>query len=391
MNICDIEKLYTAGLISKDQRDKITAQFFPTPKQEINPPGRAFVYFLAVLAAILITTGALLLAISYWQEITPFMKSAAGILIMILAWIGRWRLREKKPMVSEGLALLGVGMWGANIVLINHQFSLGLPAVECAFLFYAGALPIPFLIHHRILLGVAFAFSLIMLPLMDSAPESSWLALPWLHTLKGSAISLLSSILLIWWMVGEKSRLSKGVCEGYYWVSFPAFAIFLLMMQSVLLYTPAPLATIEHNWIICVAPMLFIPLLKPANIPWAHWVMVALSSCLLPPLAIHLSWHTAYHEIIGMFTCAIYCGIFMMASVRNGRHSWLYVSISISVFIFFDLLVRISESFEDSGLFLISTGVAVLAFAYALDKQRSYLIHKMKERPLPPIPPKEEV
>lgn len=386
MKASDIDYLHTAGFITQPQREAILAHLLDRPAQEIPPPQRIFIYFLATLAALLIVSGAIVLAVSHWQAIPPIMKSASGMLIMALAWAGCWWLRVKKPLVSEGLGLLGAGMWGANIVLHGRLFELNNPPVEGFFLFFIGVLPIPFLLRQRILIGIVMICSFLLLAEMLTAPESSWLSMAWLSRFDGTAWSLFMALLLIWWMVGEKCRGSLSICRDYFWVGFPTYAAFLCVVQFYLLYGGEGMRTLECNWVIFAVLALLAPLFKPRQASWLHWISVAAASIALLPLAIHLSWHTAYREVLGMLICAAFSGAFMVVGVRSGRLTWTYISIVMMAFIFFDLLVRIAHSLSDSGLFLMALGAAVLVFAYALEKQRRFLVDKAKKNALPPLP-----
>lgn len=397
MNIYDVERLHEAGFISAEQKKLIIENYIEKPEREMWMPQRSAVYFLAVIAVAMIVGGAIVLVVNHWQAISPLAKMSAGLLVMLLAWVGHFVLKGRKPLVAEGLALLGAGMWGVNIMLRESLFELDNPAVELFFVFFIGVLPIPFLIRQRVLIGLVMFFSFILLLMMVHAPADCWLALNQLKLYGGTFWSLIMVMLLLWWMVGEKCRGSVGVCMDYYWISFPAYIIFLAGVQYRLLYDVPPMQTIGHNWVIFAVAALFIPLLKPRKIGWWQWVAAALSSLLLLPMAIHLSWHTAYREVIGMLVFAVYGAIFMFLCVRCKRSAWMCISIAVMVCIFFDMLCRIYWSLSDSGLFLIALGAAVLVFAYVLEKQRRYLVSKVKSgqsspvesipgKHLPPIP-----
>lgn len=378
-------------LITEQQRDEIMARCITPAAPAIPVPRRALVYVLTVVAGILIVVGATVQAVARWQSITPLMKSAAAMLILAAAWLGYFLLRRRKPLVAEALAFVGAGMWGANIVLHASLFELDTPGVELLFLFLIGVLLIPFLVRQRLLIGVVALCSYILVQCMAGAPESSWLSLPWVSGAEGTLWSLSMALVLIWWMLGERCRGSLGVCRGYYWISYPAFAYYLLSTQLFLLYGTGAMQAAPYTWCIYAVAALFAFLLKPKGMRRLHWLAATLGSLALLPLAVYLPWHSVYRAVWGMFAAAAYSGLFMALCARSGRLLWGVAAIGMAFAIFVDVLVRIHRSLSDSGLFLMATGLAVLVFAFVLEKQRRFLLCRTKgsapqASTLPPIP-----
>lgn len=393
MNANDIELLHAEQLITDEQRDAIMARFFQKSAPTVPVPHRALLYVLSTVAALLIVSGAIVQAVARWQSITPLMKSVAAMLIMVAAWLGYYLLRNRKPLVAEAMAFIGAGMWGANILLHEALFELDAPGVELLFLFIVGVLPVPFLLRQRVLVGVVALCTVIFASCLATAPASSWLAVPGLASAPGTDWSLVMSVILIWWMVGERCRCSSGVCRGYYWISFPAYVGFLFSVQHILLYGTTSMQTAPYNWCIYALPTIFAFLLKPKGMRWRHWLPATLGSVALLPLAVYLPWHSVYRAVWGMFAAAAFSGLFMVLCVRSGRLYWGAIAMGMVFFILVDVLVHIYRSLSDSGLFLMATGLAVLVFAFVLEKQRSYLIRKAKAdsaaadaKALPPIP-----
>lgn len=375
MKDSDIELLNAEGLITDKQRDEILAQMTNKKAPTIPVPQRALVQGLSAVAGILIVVGALVQAVAHWLSITPLMKSSLGMLVMALAWVGYFLLRKTRPLVAEGLGLVGAGMWGANIVLNQALFELYTPHVEPFALFFIGVLPIPFLVRQRVLIGLVELSSFILLALMLS-PDGSWLCMPGLGA--GTEWALFMALLLVWWMLGERCRGCYGTCKGYYWVSYPACIAFLGCVQYYLLYNVTEMPTAAHSWCIFAVAAVFALLLKPKDMRRRHWLAASLSSIALLPLALCISGNAPYHEVWGMFIVAAYSGLFMVLCVRTKRMLWGFISMAMAVFIFYDLLVRIHRSLSDSGLFLMATGLAVLVFAFVLEKQRRFLIRTAK-------------
>lgn len=387
MNRREIESLFASGIITEEQRNAIIAKFVQEPEKNLPSPNRTLVFFLGTIAALMIVSGALVLIVSHWQEITPLAKTLSGIVIMLLAWWGSSRLRKKKPIVSEGLGLLGTGMWGVNIILHGILFEPGNPAVEAFFVFFAGIIAVPFLVKQRLLIGIVALCSFILLALMLNAPESSWLSLADLkHTQGGTVIAIIAGMLLIWWLVGEKCRRHVGVYEHYYWITPPCFIIFLSLVQTILLYDWKHLSMGTYGWLAPLSTLLILLALKPKQAGWLCWLALTGWSCALIPIAVHLSWHPEHREVIGLTIGCAYAISLGIIGARSHRQSWINYSALMMIFVFIYLLVRIKNSFSDSGLLLMATGLAVLVFAFLLEGQRRRLINKVKQPTLPPIP-----
>ena len=382
MKASDIELLHADKLITDQQRDEILARYFTKAAAVVPVPQRALVYVLSAVAGMLIVGGAIVQAVAHWQAITPLMKSVAGMLMLALAWLGYFLLRQRKPLVAETLAVVGAGLWLANILLHITIFELDVPGVVPLFLFFIGVLPIPFLMRQCVLIGVVAFFSVLLVPSMANAPDDCWLALPWLESAWGTQWSLIMALVLIWWMVGERCRGCLGMYRGYDWIIYPACVYFLCAVQHYLLYSVPSMQTTPYTWCIYAVVALCAFLLKPKGMRWLHWLSATLGSLALLPLAVHLSWHTAYREVWGMFAGAAYCGLFMTLCARSGRLLWGGLAMGMALAVFVDLMVRIHDSLSDSGLFLMATGLAVLVFAYVLEKQRRFLIRQAKNAPV---------
>lgn len=389
MNAGDIEELHEEGMISDEQRDAVLKYILAKSARDIPAPRNTTVYALATVAAGLISLGAIVLAVTHWQAISPLYKALSGMLIMLAAWVGNYRLRHKKPLVSEALGLLGACMWGANLLLINALYDLNVPAVETFFYFVVGVLPIPFLLRQRVLIGlVALSTFLLFITMLHTPAAESWLSLHALLATKGTVFSIIVALLLLWWMIAEKCRTGPVHCHSYGWIACPACGIFLCIVQLYLLYTPKPLITISHNWIIFAAVGLCVPLLRPRNIPWLPWLAAMYSSLALFPIAILISQPSEYNEVIGMLTCVAFSALLMVLGMRCGKWLWLNLSLAMMVFIFIDLIVRLSRALSDSGLFLMALGAAILVFAFLLEKQRRYLVKKVKQKTASTAPEK---
>lgn len=382
MNRRDIDALHSAGLITDEQRKAIIKHNTAQPPAELKAPNRGLILFLSTLAVILIVSGAIVLISTHWHEITPFMKASAGILIMLLAWIGCWRLREKKPGVAEALGLLGACMWGVNLMLHGVLFEPDTPAVESAFIFFIGLLPIPFLLRQRVLIGVVALYSFFLLTLMLIFPEPAWLSLSHLSEQKGVTLILYATLAILWWLVGEKCRRREGVCEGYYWIAAPSFIAFLSIMQAALLYSSGvyqPHMGSHLWWLVAALPLpVGILLLKEkGRRPRLSHILLLASTVALLPIAVYLSYCPTWHEVAGLLVCSAYALVLTAAGIRCGRKSWANYSAILMGFVFINLLYHIGTSLTDAGLIIMATGFSVLAFAFLLEGHRRRIIKKI--------------
>lgn len=382
MTHLDVEKLYNEKIITDRQRDAILARLVNKQTPPVSAPDRGLITVLTTLATLLIVIGAIIVVSTHWDEVTASMKSAACMVMLALAWIGCWLLREKKPAVSEGLGLLGSCMWGVNIMVNVVLYDIPGSFTDWFFIFFIGILPIPFLLRQRILIGVVAASSFVLLSLMLYENSDSILSLYPYARQTGTAMLLNTGLMLVWWLVGEFCRRSRGVCAGYYWIAIPSFIAFIGTMQGILLYGSGNELPMQL-WSLAVPLLIIIcsTLCKPVEGTRAQLCAVAICCALLQLVALALGDCPAvFHDMLGLLSCSAFALALTAMGVKCNRRSWINYAALMMVCVFFNLMHHISRSVSDSGFIFIAVGVSVLAFAFLLEGQRRRLIKKVTER-----------
>lgn len=383
INITDIERMHRDGLISDEQRGALLDRYVRVPDPIIKSADRGLITFLSCLAAILIICGAAVLTVSHWQDITPFMKLCAGMVIMVLAWVGCLVWQTSKPGLSEALGLLGAGMWGVNLLLHEALFDSGMLPVETTAIFFAGIVVVPFLVPQRVLVGVVAITSVILyIMMLGTTPEMSWLSLNSLmESSPTTALMLLLCIGLFWWQFGEYNRRSEGVCRGYYWVSVPSFLSYILVLQYCLLYGGSIPIGVQGlvGWLVPVPVLLIFVLFKPKQVSWICQLSLGGYTALLLPLCFSLSHMDAYRDVAAVLLCSVYAALLMVLGTECRREAWINYSVLLLLCLGIKLMIVISQSLVDSGLVLITVGVSMLVFAYVLEVHRRRLVTKVKD------------
>ncbi len=158
MKIEDIEKIHDAGLITAEQRDKITAHF------GLKDEGGKFLVIITFVGAVLISAGIALLIASNWNDIPHGLKIVVGLALMLSAHGFGWWLREvhgKYPKTGEALQLTGSLLFLANIALVGQIYHLESRTPNAFLLWFLGIAALPWLLHSKAQLVLnVLAFSL---------------------------------------------------------------------------------------------------------------------------------------------------------------------------------------------------------------------------------------
>ena len=169
MKYADIQKLHGAGLITDEQRQKITEHF--DLKED---GGNKFLAIVSIIGAVLITAGIILLISAHWNEIPRGVKIAAGIALMHAAHAGGWwvsalrsspatedgrEVHGKYRKTGEALHLIGSGLFLANIALIGQIYNIVSRPPNAFLLWWIGIAALPWLLRSKtqhVLLLLAF-------------------------------------------------------------------------------------------------------------------------------------------------------------------------------------------------------------------------------------------
>lgn len=391
----DVEKIHADGLINEELRDKIIGHYH----LEESSSGRWLFICLSLLAALLLTGGAAMLVASRWEELTLLGKIASGAILLGGVWTACLLTQKRIPLLSEGLAIIGAALWGGNIALHADVFGMHRPFVEGCFLFFIGLAFIPFLLRQRALMGVVAVTSFILLFSMVEENSDSWLSFSWSRPpyVYGNNFAAFVLLSIFWWLLGEKSSKRSGDTGRALvpaWLSIPAFITTLALLEAALLYpnTYTGLMLDTTGYVMLAAAPALCLLLKPRGVSWLSWLLLVASTCLLLPLAIHLSWlpalqgtpdtpwYAQHTAIFAVLACALYAIILMSIGARSGRVAWVNYGALMAIFAIIGMLTNIFKSLDNSGLALLISGSVVLICALLLESQRRRFVKKAKQQ-----------
>lgn len=368
----EIEQLQAAGLISAEQAVAIAEHFHLNGGRRWN----WLVLSMSTLAGGLILGGIIMLISANWESIPDVVKMAVAMVLLLGFWVAWARTRETYPWISEGLGLVGGGMWLGCIALYGQIFQLQNPFAEGCMLFFLGVCAIPFIVRQRLLVVVVAVTSAVLLgALLDN--QESWLSLqPWMSD-DSTEMACWVLLCMVWWLLGEHWRTSAGACRSYAWIGMVAILHFLFIAQISLLYQAVHA---DENPVL-PGLLLAVPLLllwKPKGVDWPHWgLMMALLS--LPyPIGLMLK-DSAGGEFMGVLCGFAMGGGLMYLGHAAKRLSWLNYGSLMVFFAGIALIANVLESLTGSGLVLIIAGLLMLGLVWLLEKQRRALAKSIKE------------
>lgn len=377
MKLKDIEKLCDDGYITSEQKTEIAARY------NLNEPEsrRWLTTNLGILAALLIGSGVIMLSVQNWMYISVSVKMTSCIALLALAWLGYFICRDKMPKVAQGLAMLGAGMWLGCLIMLNLLFALDWTIIDIAFLFFVGILPIPLLSNQKLLAATAVCSSLFLLLIMCENCHREEGLFPWLQITVHNdtdAFCLVTLLVIVWWLLLEKTRGNQGLYQGYTWISIPLVLLFIFFMQFIAIHLgSADQTSMIGNIAMAAAPVMCL-LLKPKKINWLSWILVTLSICSILPCAVFTPW-TLGKTLVGLGTCSFFSLVFFIIGARQRRTDWVNYGAIMAFMVMIALCANVLKSLEESGIVLICIGVVAFILGITLERQRRKLIHKIKD------------
>lgn len=370
----EIEQLQEAGLISGEQAVAIAEFFHLNGGRQWN----WLVLSMSTLAGGLILGGIIMLISANWESIPDVVKMSVAMLLLLGFWIAWARTRVAYPWISEGLGLVGGGMWLGCIALYGQIFQLQNPFAEGCMLFFLGVCAIPFVVRQRLLVVmVAVASAVLLGALMDN--RESWLSLqPWISD-DSAVMACWVLLCLVWWLLGEHWRTSTGFCRSYAWIGIVAILHFLCIVQIPLLYQAIRIR--EDSVTVVMLLLLAVPLLllwKPKDVAWPHWGLMITLLSLPYPIGLMLSG-AAGGAFLGVLCGFAMGGGLMYLGYAARRISWLNYGSLMVFFAGIALIANVLESLTGSGLVLIMAGGLLLGLVWLLEKQRRALAKSIKE------------
>lgn len=368
----EIEQLQAAGIISAEQAAAIAEHFHLNGGRRWN----WLVLSMSSLAGALILGGIIMLISANWESIPDLVKMGVAMALLPGFWIAWARTRVTYPWISEGLGLVGGGMWLGCIALYGQIFQLQNPFAEGCLLFFLGVCAIPFIVRQRMLVVVVAVASAVLLGALMYNFES-WVSLrPWIHE-DATYLGAWMLLCLVWWLLGEHWRVARGFCRSYAWIGIVAILHFLGIVQAPLLYQVVR----AEDGAVLPALLLAVPLLllwKPKGVAWPHWGLMIVLLSLPYPIGLMLK-DSAGGEFLGVLCGFAMGGGLMYLGHAAKRLSWLNYGSLMVLFAGIALIANVLESLTESGLVLIVAGLLMLGLVWLLEKQRRVLAKSIKE------------
>jgi len=172
----EVEAWQAENLLPTETARVILARYGLVPGENVVTLRRSkIVAVFTLLAAVLIGVGVILVMGSNWDQIPRFARLA----ILMAATVGLhylgYRLayeRRTYPVAGGALLLIGALIWGASIFLISQMYHLGGgDGGEATGLLYwfAGVLPMAYILRSRLQLGLALLIGTAWLMLIQSS------------------------------------------------------------------------------------------------------------------------------------------------------------------------------------------------------------------------------
>lgn len=139
------------GLISKEQAEAIRERYRAGAEAASARARRSrLVIVLAVLGAILVGVGVVLIISANWQGMSPPLKVAILLAAMIAAYAGGYDMayrRQHRPLVGAALIFLGTLLYGASVFLIGQIYNIRVEWAHGLLVWGFAVLPLAYVIN----------------------------------------------------------------------------------------------------------------------------------------------------------------------------------------------------------------------------------------------------
>lgn len=168
----EVEEWKAEGLVQPDQAHALLARYGLVPGQTSRTLRRSrIVYVLAVLGAVLIGVGVILVMGANWQYLPKWFRLALLICATAASYHCGYRMAYRSqtyPKVGMGLLLLGSLLWGASIFLVAQMYHLGGEGGETAAVLYwfIGVLPLAYILLSPLHLVLSLVIGTVWLGMM---------------------------------------------------------------------------------------------------------------------------------------------------------------------------------------------------------------------------------
>lgn len=144
MNAKDVERISAAGLISEEQRQRISEHF------QLGHARNRFMAILLTIGGALVLTGIILVISANWDAIPGLVKIAVGALLMAGAHRAGWNFGGTKqiyPLLAEVFHFVGAGLFLANIALVGQVYQLSARAPNAVLFWLGGIIPLVWILR----------------------------------------------------------------------------------------------------------------------------------------------------------------------------------------------------------------------------------------------------
>ena len=355
-----LEQLCTEGVITSEQLECIV--------QRGQDAKHSFLQLMLILSLSLLSLGCFVLGMGlllgqYWERLGQIGALAASLL---LAWAGFFLLQKRQPVIAQGFALAGGGLWWACLLFIDARYSLDWKISEFILLIFAGLALIPFVSRQILMIGVVAALSF---ALVTASFDDNYI--PFYGAVQmGKELSFLMPMLvvLLWWLLAEHWRESNSRFRSYAWVGVPAFLVFLAKAQYYALYdnhVDVGFSLFPYSIIAAVGVALLFAFLRPSSSPQKTWRLLTVSTGLMLG-----TWYLGFGPEaanIGVAVCAMYAAVLMYCGVTGGHRSWVNYGVFIAVAAMIGLMLRLGGETQIVKLVFIAVAAMIGLMSNILD------------------------
>ena len=375
MKLKDIQRLEQDGFISPELAQQIAAHYASATGN-----GVWLRRLLMLLAGCMVLGGIISLIAANWEEIPPLLKMLAGIALLIGFWVGFFRLRQAHPYAAEVCALLGCGMWAADVALYGQIFQLQNADVDGLFVWWLGVVAVPFLVCARaVMFGVTVLTYVLGFMALDTSSRHSVLGLR--DVLPSASLMYWGMLypLLVWLVAERRRREGESLWEGYNWLAVPAALVFLWVWCGMSMYSAVFSPTQKYMPLAAVIAVAGL-LLRPRGVSLRLWLtLVWGGGAALFLLCMLLAGDTSVYRLLRAACIFVFGGLLMYVGGSARRVSWVNYGTMLIVLSGVIVFFNFAGSLSASGFALVLMGLLLAVGAYLLHDRRQKLIVRIKK------------
>ena len=370
MKLKDIQRLEQDGFISPELAQKIAAHYASAAGS-----GLWLRRLLMLSAGCMVLGGIISLIAANWETIPPLVKMLTGMALLGAFWVGFFRLRTVHPYAAEVFALLGCGMWAADVALYGQIFQLQNAVVDGLFVWWLGVVAVPFLVRARaVMLGVIVLTYILGFVMLETSCFDSVLGLRNVVPRQTFCYWGIIYPLLVWLVAEFRRREGESLWAGYNWLAVPGALAFLLWWFGLSVFDPDP-EYLPMGAFFAVAALL----LHPRGVRSLSWLgLMLIGGTALFLLCMLLKDNNVLCNLIRAACSFCFGGLLMYIGASERRVSWVNYGTLLIVLSGFAVFGNIAGSLSSSGFTLIIMGLLLAFGAYQLHDHRQKLLTRIK-------------